>query len=77
MPASRPEPPRPPARAPASPGARPDRARLEAEARCHRDRLALYRARIYASKPTSSNRLRELERAAVCADERFRRARLG
>jgi hypothetical protein len=59
------------------PGARPDLAQLQAEARYHRDRLALYRARIYASKPTSGKRLRELERAAAYADERLQRARQG
>jgi hypothetical protein len=59
------------------PGARPDLAQLEAEARYHRDRLTLYRARIYASKPTSGKRLRELERAAAYAAERLQRARHG
>src|SRR4051812_39576683 len=37
---------------------------LDAQARYHRDRLALYRARVYADKPTSAQRLRELERTA-------------
>ena len=55
----------------------PDRAehhRLDAEARYHRDRLALYRARILSSKPASAGRLRELERASRAADERLRAA---
>ena len=67
-------PPRPPAPAAPSP-ASPDVVRLEAEARFHRDRLALYRARVYASKPTSDARLRELERASALADERLRTSR--
>jgi hypothetical protein len=48
---------------------------LEAEARYHRDRLALYRARVYANKPTSATRLRELERTAAGAEERVKHAR--
>lgn len=48
---------------------------LKAEARYHRDRLALYRARVYANKPTSATRLRELERTAVAADARLAHAR--
>jgi hypothetical protein len=48
---------------------------LEAEARHHRDRLALYRARVYANKPTSVTRLRELERTAAGADSRLAHAR--
>jgi hypothetical protein len=46
---------------------------LEAEARHHRSKLALYRARIYAGKPTSMTRLRELERTSAGADARLRR----
>jgi hypothetical protein len=48
---------------------------IEAEARYHRDRLALYRARMQASHPTSIVRLRDLERAAAAADDRLRSAR--
>ena len=48
---------------------------LEAEARYHRDRLALYRARVYANKPTSATRLRELERTSAGADARLQHAR--
>jgi hypothetical protein len=48
---------------------------LGVEARYHRDRLALYRARVYANKPTSATRLRELERTAAAADARLANAR--
>jgi hypothetical protein len=48
---------------------------LDAEARYHRDRLALYRARVYANKPTSATRVRELERTAASADARLAHAR--
>jgi hypothetical protein len=47
---------------------------LDAEVRYHRDRLALYRARVYAGKPTSPVRLRELERTAAAADARLAHA---
>jgi hypothetical protein len=56
----------------------PDQAgwsRLDAEARYHRDRLALYRARVASSKPASLSRLRELERISRAADERLSAAR--
>ena len=53
----------------------PAEIRLEAEARYHRDRLALYRARVVGSKPTTPSRLRELERISRAADERLRAAR--
>ena len=49
---------------------------LEAEARFHSERLALYRARRYGSRPTSEVRFRELTRAAQRADEDLRRARV-
>jgi len=49
--------------------------RLEAEAHYHRDRLALYRARMYGGKPTSVQRLRELERTAAAAEARAAHAR--
>ena len=51
--------------------------RLDAEARYHRDRLALYRARVLSARPTSPGRLRELERISAGADARLRRARGG
>ena len=47
---------------------------LDAEARYHRDRLALYRAREYAGKPTTTMRLRELERTAAAAEARLAHA---
>ena len=53
----------------------PDLTDLEDQARHHRNRAALYRAKMYGSKPTSVERLRELERAAAAADERLRTAR--
>ena len=55
--------------------AEPDFSDLEFEARYHRDRAALYRARMHGSKPTSAGRLEELERASATADERLRTAR--
>jgi hypothetical protein len=55
----------------------PAEGRLEAEARYHRDRLVLYRARVYNSRPTSLSRLRELERTSRAADARLRAARGG
>jgi hypothetical protein len=50
---------------------------LVAEARYHRDRFDLYRARVISgsSAPTSSARLRDLERAATAAEERVAHAR--
>ena len=44
---------------------------LEAQARYHRDRLALYRAKMHSARATSVERLRELERAADLADDRL------
>ena len=44
---------------------------LEADARFHRKRLALYRARRYGPRPTSEARFRELERAAALAEQRL------
>jgi hypothetical protein len=46
----------------------------KAEARYHRDRLALYKARVNSGKPASLARLRELERAAARAEDRARQA---
>jgi hypothetical protein len=48
---------------------------LEAEARFHRERLALYRARRYGGQPTSEARFRELERASGLANGRLLLAR--
>ena len=47
---------------------------LRVQARYHRDRLALYRARVLTGRPSNPSRLRELERAAQGAQERFARA---
>jgi hypothetical protein len=44
---------------------------LRAEARYHRERLELYRAKTYAGRPTSPTRLRELERAYAGAQARL------
>lgn len=52
----------------------PDLQELEAQARYHRDRLALYRARVLSAKPTSVARLRELQRISESADARLRHA---
>jgi hypothetical protein len=47
---------------------------LRAEARYQRERYDLYRARVYAGKPTSPARLRELQQACVSAEARVRAA---
>ena len=52
----------------------PDLPALEAEARYHRDRLALYRARVLSAKPASAARLHELQRISAAADARLRHA---
>lgn len=48
---------------------------LEAEARFHRERLALYRARRYSGRATNEARFRELERASNLASGRLLLAR--
>jgi hypothetical protein len=47
---------------------------LREEARYRRERLALYRARVYAGRPLREDKLRELQRASDGADARVRRA---
>lgn len=47
---------------------------LRAEAHHARERLDLYRAKMYGSRPTSMTRLRELERVSQAADARLRHA---
>jgi hypothetical protein len=47
---------------------------LAAEARYHRERLQLYRARVHTSRPTTLVRLRELERLSDFAVRRLRLA---
>jgi hypothetical protein len=49
-------------------------AELEAEARYHRERLELYRARVYSGRTTTVARMRELERLCEYAARRLRRA---
>jgi hypothetical protein len=49
---------------------------LRAEARYHRERYALYRAKMYGPRPTTLTRLRQLERAHQGAEARLRRAQL-
>ncbi len=49
--------------------------RLEAEARHHRNRLALYNARILTGKPSSPQRLDELRRISASADARLAHAK--
>jgi hypothetical protein len=73
---ARPAPTSPPPAPPAPPAAAgPDLVQLEAEAHHHRDRLALYRARVGTARETSPERLHELERISEAADERLRHAR--
>jgi hypothetical protein len=49
-------------------------ARLRMDVRYHRERRDLYRAKSYGSRPTSPERLRELERAYERAAERLKAA---
>ena len=55
-------------------GSAVDASIAEAQARYHRDRLALYRARVLSAKPASAARLRDLQRASAAADARLRHA---
>ena len=48
---------------------------LRAEARYHRQRLDLYRARLYGGRALSLARLEEFERASDAAAARLRQAR--
>jgi hypothetical protein len=52
----------------------PDVADLRADARYARERYDLYRAKAYGPRPTSTTRLRELQRAHEAADARLRHA---
>jgi hypothetical protein len=47
---------------------------LAAEARYHRQRLDLYRARLYGGRPLSPARLEEFQRASDAAATRLRQA---
>jgi hypothetical protein len=49
-------------------------ARLRMDARYHRERRDIYRAKAYGERPSSPARLRELERASELAEERLRAA---
>jgi hypothetical protein len=48
---------------------------LTAEARYHRQRYDLYRAKMYALHPSTQRRLRELQRATESAETRLAAAR--
>lgn len=48
---------------------------LRAEARYHRERYDLYRAKMYGLRPTTMTRLRELERAHEGAQARLQQAK--
>jgi hypothetical protein len=47
---------------------------LRAEARYHRERYDLYRAKMYAQRPSTMSRLRELERTYRDAEARLHQA---
>jgi hypothetical protein len=47
---------------------------LRVDARYHRERRDLYRAKMHGPRPTSSGRMRELERAVALSESRLRRA---
>jgi len=47
---------------------------LRVDARYHRERRDLYRAKMHGPRPTSPGRMRELERAYALSDSRIRRA---
>ena len=48
---------------------------LAAEARYHRQRYDLYRAKMYALRPSTQRRLRELRRASEAAETRLAAAK--
>jgi hypothetical protein len=54
-----------------------ERERLRDEARYRRERLDLYRARMYGGRAGSQAKLRELQRASDSAAARLRRAEAG
>jgi hypothetical protein len=57
--------------------ARDEREQLREEARYRRERLDLYRARLYGGRAVSMGKLRELQRASDGAAARLRRAEVG
>jgi hypothetical protein len=56
---------------------RNERERLRDEARYRRERLELYRSRLYGGRAASPGKLRELQRASDGAAARLRRAETG
>jgi hypothetical protein len=54
--------------------ARDEREQLRNEARYRRERLELYRARLYGGRAVSQSKLRELQRASYGAAARLERA---
>jgi hypothetical protein len=48
---------------------------LRVDARYHRERRDLYRAKMHGPRPTSPVQLRELERSCVLSESRLRRAK--
>ena len=57
--------------APRRPPGGPGLEELAADARYHRRRYDLYRAKAYSGRPTSETRLREYERACASAERRL------
>jgi hypothetical protein len=57
--------------------ARHEREQLREEARYRRERLDLYRARLYGGRAVSQSKLRELQRASDGAAARLHRAEAG
>ena len=53
---------------------RDEREELREEARYRRERLAIYRARLYAGRAANQSKLRELQRASDGAAARLHRA---
>ena len=51
-----------------------ERVQLREEARYRRERLELYRAKLYGGRAISQTKLRELQRASNGAEARLRRA---
>jgi hypothetical protein len=47
---------------------------LRVDARYHRERRDLYRAKMHGPRPTSAVHLKELERACALSESRLRRA---
>jgi hypothetical protein len=47
---------------------------LRVDARYHRERRDLYRAKMHGPRPTSPGRMRELERVFALSESRLRRA---